>query len=302
MLSFIGVRSSIITAVCLLLFSCEGDVAADRVYPRLDLDKTPLMRYAFVSAIDEAPVAFVTSWNNEALKKAGIRSISMFSKGGKNPDDTLEKLVLHYSGDWTSLNYKGFKFDEMPAIWTSGSIVIPTASSPGEILFQRHYGIDKTLKTTIQGIHGGYRLLRYKSDNRFDTTWIFGTLTAPAAVVSKIGKTLFSIDLYMRKGSSTRDIVAAFRKLPFDTRSVAAAQCSVIFTESGRPREAFLLSETFSQVGKTKSWTYRPDHSITAYQEWIGTSVVKDMTWEYGTSQLPERLTVNRKTYFYHYE
>ena len=302
MSSPIKLYSSIFLAVLFLIYSCGTPETGDRIFPEVAIDETPFIRNAFVSTIDEAPVAFVTSWNHLALKKAGITSITMFSKGGKNPDDTLDKLVLTYSKNWTALLYQGFKFDETPTVWTSGKFSAAAKGHPGEIIFKRHYGIDKLLTTSIEVIDNGYRLLRRKTDSRFDTTWIFGTLTEPEAVASRIGKTLFSIDLYIKNGSSTQEIMAAFKKLPFDPADITSAQCTVIFTESGRPKEAFLLSDNFSQIAKTKAWTYNANHSIKTYQEWMGTSLVKDMVWEYGRSQLPEKLTIDRKTYFYRYD
>jgi len=302
MASTIKLSSSIILIFCFLLLSCEESAKQDNPFHSIHPATDPLMNYAFVDALDEAPVNFPEAWNRESLRKAGIKKITMYSRGGKSPDDTLEQFVLDYQKDWSVLHYKGYKLDESRDAWTSGTIIHKKNDLSGEILFTKHFGIKKLLKTSISKIPDGYLLLRSKTGNRFDTTWLTGTLDRPKALISKIGRTLFSIDLYLPEGSSTQQIVNAFHRLPFSEEVIAGTQCTVIFTRKGRPQTAFLLNEQFSQVAKTRSWTYTKDFRIATYKEWIGSSVIKDMSWEYGSSSLPERLIINRKMYFYHYE
>jgi hypothetical protein len=70
---------------------------------------------------------------------------------------------------------------------------------------------------------------------------------------------------------------------------------------NNKPQNAFLLNETNSQVAKIKEWTYHDDQ-ISTYKEWLGNTVIRDMSWHYSESQLPEYVVIDRNTYFYRYE
>lgn len=296
------VHSSIISVFVLLFFSCSPESSGARKFKRIDLETSPIFHYANIATLNEAPVSFIETWNRPALKKMGVHRITLFSKGGKNPDDTLERITFDYSDNWRTLSYEGFKFDEAPEAWTVGVLSIPDHNQTGQILFSRHFGIDKQLKTIVQPLDDGFLFLRSKSGNRYDSTWVMGTFDHPKAVVSKIGKSVFSVELYLPEGSSTNDIIRRFRQLPVTDGNLGTAQCSVIFTKSGKPQRAFLLNDQFSQVAKIKEWTYTSDNNIATYQEWMGTTLTRDMSWHYGKSQLPEYTVIDRNTYFYHYE
>jgi hypothetical protein len=296
-------RSSIFLALILLQLSCSGESSRIRKFKQINLDKNPIFHYAHIGMLNEAPVSFVEPWNRNALKKMKVHRITLFSKGGKNPDDTLELIRFDYSNKWQDLRYEGFKFDESQEPWTVGTLLIPDKNQTGQILFSRHYGIEKKLKTIVQPTENGYLFLRQKAgNNHFDSTWVFGTLLKPEAIVSKIGKSVFSVELFMRENSSTRDIIRHFNALPVTGINIETAHCSVTFMRSGKPRRSFLLNDQFSQVAKIREWSYTPGNNIASYQEWMGDVPTREMSWHYGKSQLPEYTVIDRNTYFYHYE
>ncbi len=295
-------HSSNLLLCCLFLYSCTQKTATSRTWPKLDAVEYPVLYPAFVAGMDEAPLDFPAPWNVETLKKMGVRSIVLYNKGGRNPEDTLEEITLTFTNNWSFLHYKGYKFDETRTPRTTGRIQLPGKQTDGEIYFRKHLGIVKEHKTIVRPTENGFLCLQKRANARFDTTWIQGTLQQPEFVASKIGNTLYSIDLYIKYGSSTSQIGEAFSQLPFSPESISRAQCSVIFTRNGRPIDAFLLYENFVQIIRTKAWTYNSDHTLASYQEWLGNSVIKTMSWQYGESTLPTHLIVNRKTYFYHYQ
>lgn len=302
MSSLLNSRSSIIAAIVLFFCACSDKQSGIKEFKRLNLQKTPLFHYNSVGMLNEAPMSFVEPWNRAALQELGIKRITLYSKGGKNPDDTLEKITFSYSGQWETLAYKGFKFDETADTWTSGTLTLPGKEQSGTILFDKHFGIDKESKTLVKPTRKGYLLLHRKTGNRYDSTWVVGALEQPDAIITKIGRSVFSIELFLPEGSSTNDIVDRFGALSLDGDNLGAAQRTVTFTQNGRPLRTFLLNDAFSQVARIREWTYTKDANIATYQEWMGAALVRDMSWHYGKSQLPEYTTIDRNTYFYTYE
>lgn len=280
--------------------ACNATTGTDKTFHRINLSETPLYLYPTISSLCEAPVSYPETWNREALMKLDIHRIVMYSKGGKNPDDTLEKITFSYDSNWNRLSYTGYKYNESSSAWTSGKIT--GSYSDGKIQFIRHYGISKNMEIKMQAVPNGYMLLHSKTNLNNDTTWVMGTFEKPKAIISKIGNSLFSVDLFLPEGSSTSDIIALFKSFPETGGEPGSARCTITFTESGRPQRTFLLNEVFSQVAKVREWTYTADNNIATYNEWTGNVLTNQMTWHYGKTQLPDYTIINRNTYFYHYE
>lgn len=283
-----------------MIVACNATTSTDKTFHRINLSETPLYLYPTIGSICETPVSYPETWNREALKKMGVHRIVLYSKGGKNPDDTLEKITLNYNQNWSRLSYTGYKYNESSSVWTSGKIT--GSYKDGKIQFIRHYGIHKNTETRMKAIPDGYLLLHAKSNNKNDTTWVIGTFEQPKAIISKIGNSLFSVDLFMPEGSSTSDIRSCFRSFSVTGSEPGSAHCTVTFMESGRPQRTFLLNEAFSQIAKIREWTYTDDDNIATFSEWTGNVLTSEMTWHYGKTQLPDYTIINRNTYFYHYE
>ncbi|MDH4472225.1 MAG: hypothetical protein QE487_06435 [Fluviicola sp.] len=295
------IHSSIIGLFLVSLTACtdHNDISTD--FPAINLKKTPLYHYTIVGSLIEAPVNYPEAWNREALKQLGIRHIVIHSKGGKNPEDTLMQFRFDYSNDWKKLAYSDCKNDKQLKLITEGTITYRSEQSSGEIVFSQFFGVKKAMKTRIQQTDDGFLLLRSKSQQRYDTTWVIGSFSHPKVIVSKIGNSIFSVELFMPEGSSSKQITQALESIPMLKNGFQAAQCSVVFMQHNKPQSAFLLNETNSQVAKIKEWTYKGDQILT-YKEWLGNSVVRDMSWHYTDSQLPDYAVIDRNTYFYRYE
>lgn len=301
MSSLKNIHSSIFIGIFLLFTSCQNAPESTKSFPTIDLSATPLFYYTQVGSIEHPPLAFYESWNRSALKSLGIKQIELYSKGGKNPDDTLYRIVFRYDNNWQHLKFSAFNYEESKEPVTLGSVHL--GKDKGLISFPFYFGTDRDLKTDILPSKDGTLFLRRKQGNKSDTTWLIGMASDPKAIISKIGNSVFSVDLYLPDGSSKSDIVQRFNELPGITKTaLITAQCSVTFTESGRPQRTFLLNEQFSQVAKIREWNYADNGNIAAYKEWTGDAQTLDMQWHYSNSQLPDYTVIDRNTYFYRYE
>lgn len=303
MWSFKSPYLSIIFGCLLFLTACSESTPETTHFKTINLSETPLFHLSQIGAFSEPPTQFPEVWNRVALHKMGIHDITLVAKGGKNPDDTLEIIRFNYSGNWKTLRYSEKKNDGQMPYSSRGEISYTSDdSAESEILFDELFGMKKTSKTNVIQTENGYLLLNAKRFNRFDTTWVIGSFLQPKAVISKIGKSIFSVDVFLPDGSSNKDIERAFRQIPQLAGGFPSAQCSVIFTSGGKPVSAFQLNESFSQVAQTREWTYKKQ-LLTGYTEWFGSSTVREITFHYESdSQLPASVTIDRNTYFCHYE
>ena len=302
MLSGKYIRSSIFFSFCAILVGCTPQKSTQKSFTSYDPEKEAILNPYFIDLSEEAPTRFMDVWNRNTIQSLNIQQIDVFTFGGKKPTDTLEKQVFFFKDEGKELDYTDYKFDESPAIWSQGSLNWTNNGKFLDIRFNRHFGINKQTHTTFEKTDNGYIVLKKKTMNRYDTTMIVGALDQPQSVVSKIGKNIYSIDLFLPVGSSTEDIKAAYNKLNYTYDETLFAQRSVVFTEHGRPVNAFLLNDEFRQVSQSKVWEYDQHGSLEFYEEYIGNSVVRTMKWEFGDDLLPKSVTIGRKQYFYAYK
>lgn len=297
-------HSSIFILLLIFITGCSGDSEkTTHPFQDIDLKTTPLFHYSLAGTMIDPPTTFPEVWNRVALKKAGIHQITMVAKGGKNPDDTLEMIRFKYTSDWKKLSFMGTKNDASTPFRSRGEITYSSdATSEAEIQFEELFGMQKLSKTAIRKTPNGYLLLISKRLNRFDTTWVVGSFLQPKAIVSKIGNSIFSVEVYLPDGSSNKDIARAFEAIPQLSNGYSSAQCSVVFTSNGRPVSAFQLNDSFSQVAQLREWTYK-NQQLTSYTEWFGNTTVREVVVHYDPSaQWPTTITIDRNTYFCHYE
>ncbi len=288
--------------VGLLAYSCTPAKTGSNEFSDYQPSEERILNAPFIGQLEDAPVHFADLWNRKTIDKLGITRITIYSFGGKSPEDTLEKKVFSFSDHGHKLDYLDYKFDETPAVWSKGTANWTSDENILNLSFSKHFGIDRKLTTKVQRTEDGFMILRKKSLDRYDTTWIKGTLENPNLVLTKIGKSVFSVDVYLPEGASTTDIEYAFAKLHLSPNDLLLTQKNVVFMKKGRPISAFLLNESFSQVSQTKSWKYDENENLIGYEETIGNSTVRSISWKYRKDLLPESVTIDRNTYFYHYE
>lgn len=293
---------SIILFFFAILISCAPKPETAKSFGNYNPKKVSILNPYFIDLTEEAPTRFADLWNRQIINDLEINEISVYTFGGKNPSDTLEKRLFTFSDSGRNLEYKDYKYDESPAIWSQGELVWSDSYHHLKINFDKHFGIKRLSTASINKTNDGFLVLKRKAHDRFDTTFVRGILDQPKSVVSKIGKNIFSIDVFLPIGSSTEDIKSAFDALSYTDEDLIFAQKNVVFIENDKPIGAFLLNDTFSQVTQTKLWEYDDNGNLTLYEEYIGNATVRSITWTYRDDLLPNTITIGRKQYFYAYK
>lgn len=286
----------------LLLVGCSSPEATQKTFDGYQPKTENIINPFLAEFLEEAPTRMPDCWNRETLKNLNIRQITLFAFGGNNPTDTLEKKTYSFSKNALQLDYSDYKFDETPAIWSKGSLRWKPEMKQLDIHFDKHFGISRKLEASASLSGDCYTVLRKKNANRYDTTFVYGSFEHPELVITKIGKNVYSIDLYIHMDASTAEIKAAFSNIQLPEDQLLFTQRNVIFTENNRPVSAFMLNENDAQVSQIKRWEYDDNGNLLIYEEYIGSSVVRSMEWTYRSDLLPNSVTIDRKQYFYAYE
>jgi len=291
-----------ILTLSLLLIRCQSDVDSAKTYASYDPTTSPIFQYAFIGSIENAPVHSLECFDREVIAELKIQSITIHSKGGKNPEDTLEKRQFVYSKNAANLHYFDYRFDETPNIWSDGIVYFDWKQGNGKIAFTKNFGVKRDYKSNILKTKDAYLFLREKRADRIDSTWIYGALQHPEKVISKIGNSLYSVEIYLPEGSSTTDIQHVFQNLGFSDQSLLLAEKTIVFTRNNRPVSAFILNEVYSQISQSKSWEYDKTGNLVKYEEYVGNTATRSISWTYRPDLLPDVMTIDRKQYFYSYE
>lgn len=291
---------SILIVFSALIWSCSEHASSNKEYNHYQPVKQPLFHFYNIGEIEDAPVNYMDVWDRSTISALSINTIQFVVKGGKNPSDTLEKRVFKFSNKGKHMDYTDYKYDESPDIWSVGTL--NWNQDQLNITFSRHFGIQRSSKTVIQPFNGHFLVLRQKKNGLADSTFIYGSLQQPTAMVSKIGKSIYSVQLFMNQSSSTSEIQAAFETIGLSANTLLNVNKSVVFLDKGLPVSAFQLDENCTQIGQIKSWEYSNKRQLLNYKEMVSNSTVREMEFSYRPDGLPSEMSINGKTYLYSYE
>ncbi len=291
---------SIVFLFSALLFSCKENTQNNKEFHHYQPIKQPLFHFYAIGDIEDAPVNFMDVWNRETIAHLGIQSIDLVVKGGQNPEDTIEKRIFQFSSHAKNLKCLDYKYDESPDIWSVGELNWKNDNLT--IHFTRHFGLARNLQTSIRKTPAGFLVLRQKKSGLADSTFVYGTIEHPSAIVTKIGKSIFSVQIFMPQSSSTSELAAAFTKYGLDMNDLLNVDKSVIFLDKGLPVSAFQLDENCSQISQIKTWEYSDKLQLINYKEYIANSVIREMEFVYRNDGLPSSMNINGKTYLYSYQ
>ncbi len=277
--------------------SCTDGSSKNKSVIQLSANSSELWNVSFIDHIDVAPIYFSDVWNHTTLKKYDIKTILLFSKGGKNPEDTLEKRIYKFSKNWKKLHYKEFQYNETPTAWNDGVLEEQTPTLAA-ISFSKHFGIQRNTKTIVTKNEDKILFLRQKENLQADSTWVIGSLEQPKALISKIGNRLFSATVFVEQGVPNSLIKKKIENLDVDQSQLAQCELFVVYMKNGLPQEAFELSKEFAQTSLFKTWEYTNTNSLKRFIENRGNTIITDIEFKYTEDHLPSSITINGKEYF----
>lgn len=289
--------------IVFLLFACSDDSNSSFESIKYNPAKDQLFKIGMSTNSIHTPLQFLPVWNYATIEKLKIKKITVFSFGGKSPTDTLQKNI--FSFDWKT--YK--------ANFTEKGIT-PTGEYQSigkyKVLNNNHTEIDlrivdedkkeKFFKTIIKQKGQNRMILKYKINDKIDTTFIHTIDKNHKVSIFKIGDIVQGIQFILPQNTKTSELKSICSKLNLGQEIITSSTLSVIYTKNGLPIESYNLNDDFVQFSKEKEWFYSKNKCVEKYIEYYNNSVVKTVTFKYTKNFFPKKMIVNNIHYHFEYQ
>ncbi len=287
----------------ILLSACSERKNEISSEPKFDPSKEQLFKLGLSTNTVSVPMQFMPVWVFKTLTKIGLKKITIHYKGGKNPQDTLQKNEFNF--DWDKKISKFVETGNSP----NGKYI---SEGVYHLIDENHIEIDyktintdkkeKKYKTKILNKNKSRIVLRMRGDKLIDST-IFNYVSDKVQTnVLKIGDFVNSVQIFVPENTNKTTIVAIYKSLNLSISNTSTATISVIYTKNKLPTSSYSLNNEFVQIAKEKEWKYDSNYCLTSYAEFYNNTPVKTIKFTYNKNFLPKTMTVNDVISYFDYE
>ena len=277
----------------LILSACVGNNKNEFTLPNdIHLSDYQLISPFFIEQLNEIPVKFNESWNDSIVRLAGIYSITITSKGMKNPDELAEKSIFKFAKEGSLMSFEHFNFE----IDSKPQSVINFSKKKGVLRTYFGENINQPLSTISTDF--GKVFIRSRSSNVSDSTFLYGTNLRPKLIFEKSGGRISKLNIII---SEDQPIGAAKELLVLaglNAESIFYAEKSVTYVDNNyRPLKSYMIDEDFIQTALVAEWQYENHKKLIAYRKFVNSSAVKEYSFTYSDDKLLRSFVFNRMNY-----
>jgi hypothetical protein len=274
----------------LLLNSCiEGPKHNYSLPSNVSLSEYTLYNPFFIDQLNETPFQFGNIWNDSLLKTAGINRIKFITKGLKNPEDTSELIQFSFNEKFelSTFNFTQFEVSKTPICQASFN------GNNGKL--NRYFG--ENVNQKLERKHEKTRVLqlRERKNGIWDTTFIYGSLDRPTAIIEKSGTFISHINLIIKEGEAlnrTKEILAS---LSIEMSDLLNAEKNVTYVDQNyRPQRTYLIDESFVQTNLVAEWEYENNKKLVGFKKFVNLSPIKEYSFNYTDDKLLRSFEFNR--------
>lgn len=273
----------------LLISSCfNGSNKQYELPEKVVLQYNQLYSPVFIEYIFDHSGKYAQFWNDSILNIAGVNSVSFSSSNPKKPGNHKEKYFFLFSlkSKLKSFEYFNFELGDDPQTkiefdGTSGK----TLSFFGEktVLENKFLTDDQPL------IH-----LRGRSNNSYDSTFIYGSYITPELVLEKTGNSYIKASVFIGENTPVRKCFEILDKHGYSIEMLTTAEINVTYLNSkGLPVKSYLLSDDFVQTQLIAEWSYEVSGMLTDFNRYINNTLVKSIQFNYSKDHLLREVIYN---------
>jgi hypothetical protein len=274
----------------LLFHSCiEGPKHNYSLPSNVSLSEYTLYNPFFIDQLNETPFQFGNIWNDSLLKIAGINRIKFIAKGLKNPEDTSELIQFSFNTEYdlSTFNYTQFEVSKTPICQASFNGV------NGKL--DRYFGENVNQKLERKNEKTRILQLRERKNGVWDTTFIYGSLDRPYAIIEKSGTFISHINLVIKEGEAlnrTKEILAS---LSIEMSDLLNAEKNVTYVDQNyRPQRTYLIDESFVQTNLVAEWEYENNKKLIGFKKFVNSSPIKEYSFNYTDDKILRSFEFNR--------
>lgn len=257
--------------------------------PNVSLSEYTLYNLFFIDQLNETPFQFGNIWNDSLLKTAGINRIKFIAKGLKNPEDTSELVQYSFNQKFelSTFSYTQFEVAKTPICFAS--------FKKDNGILNRYFGEDVNQKLERVIEKNRILQLRERKNGVWDTTFIYGSLNQPYAIVEKSGVFISHINLIIKEGEALNKTKEILASLNIQMSELLNAEKNVTYVDQHyRPQKTYLIDESFVQTNLVAEWEYENNKKLIGFKKFVNTSPIKEYSFKYTDDKLLRSFEFNR--------
>jgi len=273
----------------LLFSSCFNGSNKEYELPeKVVLQYNQLYSPVFVEYIFDHSGKYAQFWNDSILNIAGVNSISFSSSNPKKPGNNKETYFFLFSlkSKLKSFEYCNYEQGDDPQT----KIEFDGAVSKTLSFFGEKTELENKFLTDSQPlIH-----LRGRSNNSYDSTFIFGGYITPELVLEKTGDSFIKASVFINENTPVRKCKEILERNGYSIEVLTAAEINVTYLNSkGLPVKSYLLSDNFVQTQLIAEWSYEVSGMLTGFKRFINNTLVKSIQFNYSKDHLLREVIYN---------
>lgn len=281
----------------LIISSCFNGSSNEYELPeKVVLQYNQLYSPVFIEYIFDHSGKYAQFWNDSILNITGVNSISFSSSNPKKPGNNKEKYFFLFSlkSKLKSFEYFNYELADDPQT----KIEFDGNSGKTVSFFGEKTSLENKFLTDGQPlIH-----LRGRSNNSYDSTFIFGSYITPELVLEKTGDSFIKASVFINENTPVRKCKDILERNGYSIEVLATAEINVTYLNSkGLPVKSYLISDNFVQSQLIAEWSYEVSGMLTGFKRFINNTLVKSIHFNYSKDHLLREVVYNEVPYSVEY-
>ncbi|MES2587691.1 MAG: hypothetical protein V4622_01850 [Bacteroidota bacterium] len=285
----------VISAVSLLFFSCEGNKKNEIKESNNPFTKN-LINPFFFDQIFNTPNNCGSFWNAKYINQIDVNKVSIFLKGGNNPDNILEKYIYTFDKNGNNDNYSYYYYPNSKDVVNQSNFEY-NGNELSKINIYKYFGIGNLPPVFVSKDPNRTVFYKSKANGKNDSLFYFPSVENPTIIIDKIGNFVNYIEIFVKEGSSRNKIIHEISKVDSNLTNFDFADKSITYTRNGLPIESYHLGENWIQLERSQTWEYNDFNQPVIIKEWMHGTLIKDIHITYNENSLPKKIEYNRKKY-----
>lgn len=141
-----------------------------------------------------------------------------------------------------------------------------------------------------------------KSENFFDTTYFYPSFKTPDLIYTRSNSKTIEIQFFFPVGTSISEIKEVISTQQNTLKIDNFTYIFVTYTDNNLPIETYEMNSNLDFAYKVKTWEYNREWLPIKYQEFLTSSLIKELIIEYNNDNLPDYIRMNKKIFNTYYE
>ncbi len=273
----------------LILCSCYN---SDKEF-KIPEDKLPadhsIISPFFIEQLNDVPLKSIPGWNESMIEACGIKGIKVTALGLKNPEDSAEDFIFHFTPKGKISAFEQKKFENGPELYTSIEYRGDNAN------VKRHFG--KEVQQTVQLSYNENRIVQTwrRSPIFSDSVIIYGTIMQPKIILFRSAGRVSKVNFILKEDQPIAHIKELITEINAHPRDLVFAEKIVTYVdENYRPQRSYEFNDELVQTNRVAEWKYENHRKLVNYTRYINNSPLKEYSFEYSDQKLLVSFVCNR--------